>query len=842
MNPNRTLVGATALTLAGLMGLPAHVQAQPQAASADGTQPTQSANPSTNAAANAGGAAGELQEVVVTAERRATDLQATPIAVTALSGEQLTVQHLNDISDLQTMVPSFQSSDQGGVHNSINIRGIGNSAIVTTISTGVAVFRDGIPMLESIGQDEPMFDIADTEVLEGPQGTFVGASSTAGAVEINSANPNFNGLSGYVLGGVGSYSLEKLQGAVNLPVSDTLAARIAVNQSHQNSFFDDIGSQLAPGASKPLFDPGHDANEQARLSLLWRPTDSFQVLGKAEYSYIDTGGDPAEPNPYTYNTLFGAGPGVPTGINAGCSLSGSQLLCPGAGNVTHSPYYYSGETPYVLDYYNTNMEYNELMTRYSVELRETLPDGIVLRSLSGMVHLDLNHIESNSYGPQNAGSFIAPIGPNDNYYSEEFNVLSAPSGKLTWIAGSYWDYRSTPLTLTTQTVNTPYASGQLPSTETFIASTTTSRVAAVFGQLNWHFTDTLQLQVGARENWDNDFTENEGNVAPKAGSVLPGPDGTGVYSITYPTGSTVPSSYRVVSPISAGGRYTDTVPTGKVDLNWTPIAGQNFYAFYARGYKDGGTNQNSTDHPTFAPEHVNDYEAGWKGRLFDGHLMTQLGAYYINYQNMQYSVLDTDENNDTTAGDVVENLAPSTIYGFEVATQSRFGGLGVNLGFDYNHSSLGSIIAVPEYQLPPNFNSPIAHPQCLAGVSYTRPTSCFNYSPYLENVSGEENPFAPLITANISLDYLFYVGNGSLDPRVTFSHTDKQWASIFQDSTYNLMGARNLWNASLDWVVNKWDLQLYGTNLSNETYVVAGGNPLYYGAPRQEGVQGTYRF
>lgn len=187
------------------------------------------------------------------------------------------------------------------------------------------------------------------------------------------------------------------------------------------------------------------------------------------------------------------------------------------------------------------------------------------------------------------------------------------------------------------------------------------------------------------------------------------------------------------------------------------------------------------------------------------------------------------------------NLAASTVYGLEVSEQSRFGGLGVNIGADYTHSALGAVRTLNSSALPPSWGSPTPLPQCLAGHTYAAGTACFNYTPYLVNVSGEENPFAPQLTANISVDYNFNTGIGVVDPRVTFSHTDQQYASIFENQ-YNLMQARNLLSASVDWIVNKWDVQLYGTNLTDQIYIIAGGNPLYYGAPRQGGLQATYRF
>ena len=119
---------------------------------------------------------------------------------------------------------------------------------------------------------------------------------------------------------------------------------------------------------------------------------------------------------------------------------------------------------------------------------------------------------------------------------------------------------------------------------------------------------------------------------------------------------------------------------------------------------------------------------------------------------------------------------------------------------------------------------------------------CFDYTPYLSNVGGEQNPFAPPVTANITVDYQFHVGGSSvIDPRLTFSHVDQQYASIFEYQ-YNQMQARNLLDASIDWTANKWDVQLYSTNLANQLYVISGGSSFYYGAPRQVGLQATYTF
>jgi iron complex outermembrane receptor protein len=831
-----------------------------------GSVSAQGAAPVADQASTQAAAAPELQEVVVTAERRTTDVQQTPIAITAVTGDQLLELHLDTISSLQTTVPALTSDDTGsGLFNNINIRGMGDSIINPAITTGVAVLRDGLSMGETIGQSQAMYDIHDTSVLKGPQGTFVGASSTAGAIEITTNDPMLQGgIHGYAQAVVGNYTDNELQGAINLPWSDTFGARLAFDWIHRNSFSRDIGAiqPLVPGDSDQAIDPGHHYEHDVRLSLLWRPSAIYQALAKLEYSFIDTGDTDALPNPATYTTLFSAGPqagGIEAGCHLGGPLSSNQVVCPGAGTVQHAQFWYPGEQPFIVNYYNNNQALNYYTQHFSIRQDVTFPDGIDLRSLTGFVRMNFNWLPNVSYSPANAGSQYHEF-PDDDYYSQELDLISPTTGsffgKVNWLVGAYGYYRYTPVYINNLSVPAPYTAGTLPNTDLIASNLATARSAAIFGQLNWQFTNTLQLQIGARDNWDNNFaTQNPGPATAPPFTPELRPSGAGVYLLNYCGAAGPPICganglangtplYSLLVPLHSYGHYTDTVPTGKVDLNWTPVQGQNFYAFYARGYKAGGANAGSTDHPTWAPEHVNDFEVGWKGRLFDGHMLTQVGAYYYNYQDMQYQIYETQANNDTTTGSVVVNLAPTKIYGLEVAEQARFGGLGVNVGFSYNKSKLGNLQAVDSSRLPGGWGSPINHPQCLAGHSYSAGAPCFDYTPYLTNVSGEQNPFAPEITANVSVDYLFRVGAGdvTIDPRVTYSHTDKQYDSIFQNP-YNLMGARNLWGGSVDFDARGYILQLWGTNLNNQVYIIGvNGANVNYGPPRQFGLRLTKNF
>lgn len=750
-------------------------------------------NPSPSAAsASPADNTDQLQEVVVTAERRAVDVQNTAISMDVISGDQLVAQHVENINDLQNATPDFVVNSYG-LSSYLNIRGIGESTLSPAITPGVAVFRDGLYQPESQGLQYPFYDVADTEVLRGPQGTFVGMSAAAGSLQINSQEPNFRGVNGYVEGTLGNYSDTRVDGAVNLPVNETLALRLAVNAEMQGSFYKNYGSILTPSPSVPLTDPGKVDNRNARLSLLWKPTENLQALLRLELNYLNNDGPPGSPNQQTFQVA--AGQPCPAPADP-------------AGGPCHSPYYaYAPHTPFSLNYgglYTEDQQYNN---KYSLELRYTLPGGVILRSLSGLQTnniLDTENASESSITPaqaliagiQGAAGALYDNTKSNDYFSEEVNLIS-PNGPLNWVVGASVFYRRTPLYLVLNYVAPPI--GVFPIS---IDDITYQRAEGIFGQVNWQFTDTLELQAGARANYDDNATRD---FLTAANNV----------------------------------RFSDSVPTAKVGINWKPAPGQFIYAFFARGYTAGGAAQGYT----FQPEHINDYELGWKSDMFDRRLQTSIGGYWMAYQNMQESIF-----NPANGQTPIVNVSTATIKGLEASVQGRLGGLGGSVNLAYNVTSLGDFVNYPTYLLPSVPAGASAPLQCPAGVTPPYPTlgpgGCLNYAAIAQNVSGDQNLYSPKITLDASLFYDFPLGSATMEPRVTYSHTDSQYSNLAEHYSngqtigYYLLPTRNLWNASLTYTVGPWLVELYGTNLSNEIYVTGTSGPsVYYGNPRQYGLR-----
>src|SRR5580698_122374 len=202
-----------------------------------------------------------LEEIVITAQRRSENLQTVPIAVTALPGGDLAGKAITSVADLQYATPSL-SIGNAGLTNSVNIRGVGLASGSPAVANGVATYVDGLfyPPIVSTNQ---FYDIADIEVLRGPQGTLVGSNSTGGAIFINSRNPKLGETDGYVSVGAGNYGEVNAEGAVNLPANDVLAFRAAGEYQSRDSFYKSIG---------PMYTDAGSLNEKSgRISMLFKP-------------------------------------------------------------------------------------------------------------------------------------------------------------------------------------------------------------------------------------------------------------------------------------------------------------------------------------------------------------------------------------------------------------------------------------------------------------------------------------------------------------------------------------------------------------------------------------------
>jgi iron complex outermembrane receptor protein len=702
----------------------------------------------------------QLAEVVVTAERRSTNLQITPVAATVLSGEDLLNRSVNTIDQLQFTTPSLTVNDFGQ-GNMFNIRGIGKGESNVQTPSGVVTYRDGTPIIGTFLQNEPYYDIASIEVLRGPQGTFAGANATGGAVFITEANPNFNGISGYAQAQYGNFNDRLLQGAINLPIGNTFAARIAFNEERRNTFWDLSG----PFTNEP----GKLASNDVRVSLLWVPVDALKVLFKTDYNYIDNGGYPAKPY-----TLPGSLFDVSTDVNA-----------------------YGFEE----------------FTRSVLDISYTFANDVQLRSVTGYQHARAAQnvdLDGTNRGFATSATF-SDYG-KFRTYSEELNLLSPNTGFFRWIVGAFFQHEVDELPAGNGfnidvLLTTPAPAPLLPLVNINLEYNTPKQHEGVFGQMTFELSPDFELQAGARYNRSTfDLTDNQ-----TTNLLFPPP--------------------TISLPLANSAHEADSKVTGKIDLSYKLDPNNFLFAFVATGHKDGGLNTNFGEPPIIQPENLTDYEAGWKASWVDRHIRTQLGVFYTTYKDFQVSLPDP-----ATETAPILNAPRATVYGVEFQTQADLGDLSFDASASYIHGRFGSFYAIDSRV----FAAP--YPPCSLGGGPASATC--------SNLTNNELPDSPTVTANAGVQYTFHVGaEQSLIPRLDYSYIGAQWATVFEnDSFADRFSPRSLLNARLSYDIRKWDFSLYATNLTNREYVSAQGvgSPvpvqLIPGPPRQYGIRAIVHF
>lgn len=723
MSIRSTLMASTAAIAIALLSAAVGASANAQ------TSDDQSAQ-----ARNDGGSSA-VELIIVTAEKRSTDLQKTSIAATVLQGDQLLGMGVVQLSDLQKASPSL-SIQGAGLTQNVNIRGIGLNSGSPQVVPGVASYRDGLWEPPVVNTDS-FYDIADIQVLRGPQGTFVGTNSTGGAIFVTSQSPNFDGFHGYVQAKVGNYSDFGGEGAANLPVTDEFAARIAFKVENRDSFYKQVGSATTT--------PGALDERNGRLGLLWQPNDDLKILFKSEVGYKSTDGYAMTPAPTT----------------------------------TYYPF--APKDPFTLDY-DTNTKNEELGIRNSLQIDWTIfGNGTVLRSISGYQYLHVRNIYDIDATSRDVPFIMVFPGPPfpipfqpkqvsdqlviERPITQEFNLISPGEGRFQWILGVFYLHDTRKVALTNP-------SDGIPS-DVVLNLFTTLQAEAVFGQASFDITPSLQVQAGLR--YTHDSSENRPTDSLQI--YTPPPYGPGVIF--------VPGS----------GKETDNVTTGKVALNYTFDKDNFLYAFAAKGFKAGGFDLGlPVDH--FAPEVVWDYEAGWKATLFNQHVRTQIGGFYNDYTNLQVSA-----TNLASGQVALTNIGKSTIKGIEASAQGKFGGWGFDLNAAYVYSKLGSLTIVdttsPPFPNPapsvPQCTSPGVPAGCF---DYTPFLATANgnpnpFSPHYTFHVGTEYTFtlanSDTVTPRVNYTYIssqwstllqlhpatdFIAGRGLWDVQLTYNHGD----------------------------------------------------------------------
>src|SRR5882724_11879134 len=539
----------------------------------------------TSADSTISGSSESLQEILVTAEKVHVDVMHAPVSLTAINGDDLQRNEIHNTTDLQFYVPGLAVANQV-LNTGINIRGIGLGFALPNASQGVPIYRDNLLVPPNAG-DEPLWDIANVQVLRGPQGTLVGSNSTGGAVFINTVNPTLGDSHGYVQIEGGDYHHVNVQSAINLPIAETLAARVGMYYEKRDSYSKNLTplSEVASGGIPNWMirtEPGNLNIAAVRASLLWRPSDRVQVLAKVDYYQNNYDYAAEKPIPISSTAV--------NGVVTNCPAPGSYFntnpatwgAVPAAcGNAPFAP-----ADPYQIAYAVDDTQLHEQIWRESLESKFRLTEaGLTLRLLAGgsFNTIQLKNQQSASTNLTLAGG--APIHEHTETY--EADLISSTQGPLTWVLGGFdwvnpakFAYRGTGYSGGPVGVGPGYA---VPQGGFFLDLKSVKHDYAAFGNLNYQLTSDLKAEFGLRETWNH-------NTAPFiACSTCPGGNANTMYfggqNPVNPLGPIVFGAYG--NPNATGGYAPnqgdekDSFLTWKAALNYNLTPTNYIYGLVA---------------------------------------------------------------------------------------------------------------------------------------------------------------------------------------------------------------------------------------------------------------------
>ena len=405
-----------------------------------------------------------IQEIVVTANRRAETVQKSSLAVSAFNTATLRAVGLAQAGDLNKLVQGLQIGATGST-TQVYIRGVGDFSGNPLSNPGVAFNVDGVYVgrPEAIGVN--FYDIARMEVVKGPQGTLYGRNASGGAINLLTNSPTFDGVSGVFNTEVGNYSEFHLDGAVNIPVSDTVAIRAAVNRIKRDGYLSDGSSD--------------DDQLAGRLKVLLKPSDDVSLLVSTDFARVrGVGGG--------YVTL----PGRP-GSNAWEGAGSPEAV---AYEQTFNPQILKDANGNTIDTRNAYVRNN--FWNMSAQLDVNL--GFAnLTLIPAYRHTETDTLSYNDQKQQLSGSSS----------QETFEArLSHASAKLKWVAGLFFFHEYNP-----GEIQIFVGKGLLQS-QIFYRPKGTSYAA--FGEATYSITDHFRLIVGGRYTTEKRELDGDFFVSP----------------------------------------------------------------------------------------------------------------------------------------------------------------------------------------------------------------------------------------------------------------------------------------------------------------------------------------
>ncbi|WP_242128979.1 TonB-dependent receptor [Sphingobium sp. Sx8-8] len=738
--------------------------------------------------------AGGLQDIVVTARKRAESVQDVPVAVTAISSEMVQRQDLTSIEKIAARTPNLnvgRASNGSGAQ--LTLRGIGSSSTSIGIEQSVAVVVDGVYYGQGRIINEGFFDLGRVEILKGPQALFFGKNATAGVISLTSADPTdkveFKARAGY------EFKAEQAQLELvgSGPLTDTLGIRVAVRASkmwggyYRNvanpvtyTTFDIADNSLEGHVATPASSEAPGEKELlGRITLKWEPTDRLTATFKASGAYNKV--DNSSWNYVAYN----------------CPSGSSQLNG------------YSCQKDFITHQNNiptdiaANFPFSEpdgqLYNRYkSYALTANIGyklDNVTLTSVTNYNWNNNRWACACDFQSSAAGTW-ATENSTFHAFSSELRALTTFDGPINLMIGGL--YQKTKRNFDQFIMFANIEDSTQSAANRYLATTKTSftngETTAMFGQVTWKVIPTVELAGGVRythETKDSYFTQPYNNAAVTTiFRAQNDPDGLG--------------------QIFANQSFNNWSP--EASITWKPTRDILVYGAYKTAYKsggfsNGGINSKFSADPlsdlTFDPERARGFEGGIKTTLADRQLRLNLGVYSYKYKDLQvdffnspifaFQTLTADAR--TKGAELEFEFAPRAVEG-----------LNIHGSINYNKANYTNFPQAP----------------CYAGESQAEGCNIVLAGGGVrQDLNGKPLSVAPKWTGTLGASYDHAIGNGLMFGL----NADVRYSSSYLASGFGNPDSRQSRYATLDAGIRlgaedeRWQVAVIGKNLTNRFYV-----------------------
>lgn len=653
---------------------------------------------------------GGLGEIIVTAQRRSESSQKAAIAITAVGADELLRAGVSDTASLTRVAPALQIGTLAGPQALYYVRGVGNFTANALSDAAVSVNIDGVPIVRSNAVPNLYYDLDRIEVLKGPQGTLYGRNATGGAINLISAKPRLGEVSGYLNGEYGNFDAIKATGALNMPLGDKAAIRVAGIVSDRDGYYTD--------------GTGDDKSQAFRAQLLVEPTDAFRLTVGADYSHMGGKG--------SGSTAFGLDPDLRIGQSdpRAVTIWQSTFSIPAAAFFEGVP--------------NDQFQDNNFWGVYA-QADLTTPVGTLTVIPA--------YRRSNARYRIHASSVTINERLKDEQTTLEVRLASDDIKRLSYLLGGFY--------MDENTVERPGFGEQFGNF--WARFKTPTKSYAAFGRLTYKVTESFRLTGGLRYTVDDKTADISSyntivlcpsffvNGTPCIGTpILPQTLDIPPELQSIANGPPVPwgTNGAVVTVTNDPASYSKTFKklTYRLGAEYDVGPQSLLYATFETGFKSGGFFQ-SIDNPVYRPETIDAFTIGSKNRFLGNRLQLNIEGFWWIYKDQQVNHFKLNSLGNPEF--VTENVGKSRVRGIEVEARALVGnGTTLNATVQYLDAKYKNFIYdTPAQNGPPTTGCP---------APFDPATGVF-----VVNCSGRQVINAPKWTINAGIEQAFDFGDGS---------------------------------------------------------------------------------